>query len=252
MSSESSVERHLSTGYVWAAVYADKIRRTIYAQLKDLIKENKALREQIPRDIAQLNVALYRVLVDNLKLNKTDLVRIRINYRIKENRIEWLPETLTIEAFKRIPEEEVSRYLEELKASWKEFLAKGITYTAELIGVTEDEDRVYILKLDANEYGAVLVTVLDDEIFIKRGVLIYPNPVAFEKIRVKIGERKPEEVISEVVRELDNIKNISPTAVVNYVSESEALKIVNTLRGRAKAPPIESPTAISEEEVEEK
>ncbi|MGC9149399.1 MAG: single- stranded DNA-binding family protein [Sulfolobales archaeon] len=241
-------EKHLSTGYIWAATYADKIRRTIYAQLKDLIKENKALREAIPRDVAQLNSALYRLLVEDLKIEKTDLVRIRISYRIKEDRIEWLPETLTVEAFKRIPEEEIIKHVAKLKSSWKEMLAKGITYTVESLGITEDEDVVYVLKLGDSEYGSVLVTVLNDELFIKRGVMIYPNPILFEKIRVKIANKKPEEAISEVIRDLDNIKNISPTAIIKYISEEEALKQVNTLRSRVKAPPIEAPSKLPEEE----
>ncbi len=241
-------EKHLSTGYIWAATYADKIRRTIYAQLKDLIKENKALREAIPRDVAQLNSALYRLLVEDLKIEKTDLVRIRINYRVKEDRIEWLPETLTIEAFRRIPEEEVNRYVERLKSSWKEMLAKGITYAVESLGVTEDEDIVYVLKLGGSDYGSVLVTVLNDELYIKRGVMIYPNPILFEKVRVKLAGKRPEEVISDVIRDLNNIKNISPTAIVKYISEEEALKQVNTLRSRVKAPPIEAPPEAPEEE----
>ncbi|NAZ13769.1 MAG: DUF2258 domain-containing protein [Desulfurococcales archaeon] len=250
MSQETS-EKLLSTGYIWAATYADKIRRTVYAQLKDLLKENKALKDNVPRDIAQLNSTLYKLLVEDLKLEKTDLVRIRITYTIKDNKIEWNPESLTVEAFRRISEEEIKRHLDKLKSEWKERLTTGLVYKPELIGVTEDEDQVYVLKLNGNEYGALILTPLNEEIFIKRGALIYPTPIIFEKIRLKIAGKKIEEALTEILRTPENIKTISPTAVINYVSESEALKIVNTLRGRAKAPPIEKPTVEIEEEIEE-
>jgi len=132
---------------------------------------------------------------------------------------------------------------------WKEMLTKGLVYTVENLGITEDEDVVYVLKLGGNEYGSVLATIINnEELYIKRGVMIYPNPIIFEKVRVKLMNKKPEEAISEIIRDLDNIKSISPAAVVKYVSEDEALKHTNTIRSRVKAPPIEAPTELHEEE----
>ncbi|MEM0457883.1 MAG: DUF2258 domain-containing protein [Sulfolobales archaeon] len=248
MSSGEAQERRLSTGYVWAATYADKIRRTVYAQLKDLIKENKVLREQVPRDIAQLNSALYKLIVEDLKMGKTDLVRIRINYVIKDNSIEWKPETLTVEAFRRIPQEEVNQHVDRLRSSWKEALAVGVAYRFEELGRTEDEDVVYMIKLGESEAGAIMVTVLDNEIYVKRGALIYPNPIVFEKVRVKLDEKKPEEVFSEIIRSAESIRSASPSSIVRFVSENEALNVINTLRGRVKAAPISSPFMVEEGE----
>ncbi|MEZ0290534.1 MAG: DUF2258 domain-containing protein [Sulfolobales archaeon] len=248
--SEEAQERRLSTGYVWAATYADKIRRTIYAQLKDLIKENKALREQIPRDIAQLNSALYRLLVEDLKIGKTDLVRIRINYTIKNNSIEWKPETLSVEAFRRVPQEEIEPHVSRLRSTWKEALVVGISYNFEEMGKTEDEDIVYVIKLGDVEAGAAMVTLLDDELFVKRGALIYPTPIIFEKVRIRFEERKPEEALRDIIKSAESIKSACPSASVKFVSENEALDLVNTLRSRVKAAPITSLTIVEEKERE--
>ena len=102
--------RELSTGFIIAGAYADKVRRTLFAQLKDLIKQDKEFSKEIARASAELNIVLYNILVDELKIEKGDVVRIRINYRVEsERRITWLYNTLRVEAFKRIPDENVEK-----------------------------------------------------------------------------------------------------------------------------------------------
>lgn len=126
---EASSTRELSSGLIIAGAYADKIRRTLFAQLRDLIKQDKDFAREVARATAELNTVLYRILVDELKLSKGDVIRARINYflDLKNKKIIWDYKSLKLEVFRRIPNEQVvetvnsvvftklSKILEELK-----------------------------------------------------------------------------------------------------------------------------------------
>jgi len=109
MSQASLESRSLSSGLVIAGAYADKVRRTLFAQLRDLMRQDKEFAREIARAAGELNAVLYRILVEEVKVEKGDVVRIRVNYRIDpgSKRIIWDYNTLSIEAFKRIPDEKV-------------------------------------------------------------------------------------------------------------------------------------------------
>ncbi len=105
------IEKELSTGLVIAGAYANKLRRTLFAQLRDLVKQNKEFAREVARASGEINRLLYIILVENLKCDKGDVVRVRIKYRVnlKEWRIIWDYDTLRIEYFKRQPDEEVMK-----------------------------------------------------------------------------------------------------------------------------------------------
>jgi Uncharacterized protein conserved in archaea len=109
-------ERELSSGLIIAGAYADKIRRTLFAQLRDLVKQDKDVAREIARATAELNIVLYRILVDELKVDKGDVVRVRINYSYDpgNKKIDWNYKSLRLEAFKRIPDEEVTRIVNDV------------------------------------------------------------------------------------------------------------------------------------------
>jgi len=65
------------------------------------------------RASAELNVILYEVLVNRLGINKGDAVRIRVDYEVNNGKVEWLYDTLKVEAFKRVSDEEVERITKE-------------------------------------------------------------------------------------------------------------------------------------------
>lgn len=105
-----SESREFSTGLVIAGAYADKVRRTLFAQLKDAIKQDKEFAREVARATAELNVVLYNILIEELKISKGDVVRVRINYRVDHGkRVTWLYDTLRVEAFKRVPDEIVEK-----------------------------------------------------------------------------------------------------------------------------------------------
>lgn len=117
------IENELSTGLVIAGAYANKLRRTLFAQLRDLIKKNREFAREVARASGEINRLLYIILVENLGCDKGDVVRIRVKYSVdtSEWRIKWDYNTLRIEYFKRQPDEQV---LEIVKKVLNEELVK--------------------------------------------------------------------------------------------------------------------------------
>ncbi len=124
------IENELSTGLVIAGAYADKLRRTLFAQLRDYVKKNKEYAREIARAAGEINRLLYYILVEELKSDKGDVVRIRVKYSFDPEKIsiKWHYDTLRIEYFKRYPEDKVqeaikkilSEKLAEVQESFKE------------------------------------------------------------------------------------------------------------------------------------
>ena len=117
----------LSTGLIIAAAFADKIRRVVFAQLRDEIKKGTISSETVVRRTAELNRLLYDIIVNRLKMDKLDAVRIRIEYDVRDGDIVWKLDTLRIEAYRRVPEEEVRKAIEETIRTAKEVLAAPVT-----------------------------------------------------------------------------------------------------------------------------
>ena len=107
----------LSTGHVILGVYADKLRRTLFAQLSDKLRSKELDPKEIARAAAEINQRLFELLVNQLKLDKGDVVRIRIDYDLENRSIIWKYDTLRIEAFRKVPDEEISKIIEEKSAS---------------------------------------------------------------------------------------------------------------------------------------
>ena len=69
----------LSTGLIIAARYADKLRRVALVAFSKMVP-----RDIILRDIAELNKQLYDILVNQMKLDKLDVVRIVVDAEYDE------------------------------------------------------------------------------------------------------------------------------------------------------------------------
>ena len=105
--------RELSTGLVIAGAYADKLRRTLFAQLRDMVKQNKEFAREVARASGEINRLLYIILVEKLGVDKGDVVRIRVQYSVEDDRIKWYYDTLRVEYFRRVPDEEVMKVVRE-------------------------------------------------------------------------------------------------------------------------------------------
>jgi hypothetical protein len=101
----------LNTGLIIAGAYADKARRVLMAQVK-----GQANAQEVVRASAELNKLLFEVIVNELKTDKGDVVRVVVDYEVEDDRIKWNFNTLRVELFKRVPNEEVKKKIESALA----------------------------------------------------------------------------------------------------------------------------------------
>lgn len=106
--------RELSTGLIIAGAYADKLRRTLFAQLRDMVKQDKEFAREVARASGEINRLLFTILVEKLEVDKGDVVRIRIQYDVENGRIKWYYDTLRVEYFRRVSDEEVTKAVKEV------------------------------------------------------------------------------------------------------------------------------------------
>lgn len=110
------IENEINTGIVITGAYADKLRRTLFAQLSGYVRKGKEYAREIARASGEVNKLLYIAIVENLKSDKGDAVRIRIKYRYdpRINKLTWDYSTLRIEFFKRKPDDEVNSIVKKV------------------------------------------------------------------------------------------------------------------------------------------
>ena len=129
----------LSTGYVIAGAYADKVRRVLFAQLREMIKRGEIDNSTVARRAGELNRLLFDIIVNRLGLDKGDVVRVRIEYTIENRDIKWSLETLRIEAFRRIPDDTVAKAVRDTVEEAEKVLAREAT--EEELAWTEARER---------------------------------------------------------------------------------------------------------------
>ncbi|MEM0026732.1 MAG: DUF2258 domain-containing protein [Ignisphaera sp.] len=232
----------LSSGFVIAGAYADKIRRTMFAQLRDYIRRDKEWGQKIAFAVAQLNRLLYSVFVEQLKIDKGDVVRVRVEYEIDESNknIVWKWDTLSVEVFRRISQEQVDSIVKQLVSKASEVALAAVAYDVVKLGETFDGDVVFAIKLAERDVGAAILTPVNDSLAVlKRGAVIEPTPAIFEKVRLDI---QPGKTIEESLK--TTLSTVMQTA--RHVSYDEALKIMNAIRERIAVAPV--PKVEEEEE----
>jgi hypothetical protein len=196
MSSEAGkeiIEKELSTGLVIAGAYANKLRRTLFAQLRDLVKQNKEFAREVARASGEINRLLYIILVENLKCDKGDVVRIRVKYRVdpREWRITWDYDTLRIEYFKRQPDEEVmkiaKKVLEEKLAEIQEQYREAPS--------REEAEKILRgeVKTPEEEWGVVKEEKAEEKTLEVMGTT---QPIAVEEKKVPVEKPFPETTVS--------------------------------------------------------
>ncbi|GEM_PF-211774 len=190
----------LSSGLVIVGAYADKIRRTLFAQLKDKIKSKELDPKDVAKASADLNKLLYEIFVNRLKLDKGDVVRIIVDYDVVDNEVRWNLESLKIEVFKRVPEDEYIEVVNEAVSKIEELEEiEEVSFSVEKAGETDLGDVVYFVKVNEELAGALVITVLNGE-GIVRGAVTRPNPIVIERTRIEIREDL-EEVLTRLIEE---------------------------------------------------
>lgn len=229
----------LSSGLVIAGGYADKIRRTAFALLRNAIKEGVIKSGDVAYWVAQLNKFLYNILVEGLKVDKGDVVRIVVDYEVSPGKIEWKLDTLRIEVFRRVSETEVREALKSWLPKAEAIMTGIVEYSIEKLGETEDGDVVLAIRLRDREVGALVLTPINGEFaYIKKAAVIEPTPLIVEKQRVPLNGKTVEEAVKGSIGIL--------TTAAKYVLSEEARRVYEYIKKRV------IPTAVVERiEVEE-
>jgi hypothetical protein len=146
----------LSTGYVRASGYAYKVRRVLFALTKGKVDP-----KEVVRAAGELNSKIFEKLQE-LGVDKGDVVRINVEFSIQDGSIVWDYDTLSIEVYKKGEEarlakameevEERERELEEKVKEVEELALKLKALTDELIEKIEELKQEHTsLKLRAEE-----------------------------------------------------------------------------------------------------
>jgi hypothetical protein len=209
----------LNTGLIIVGAYADKVRRTLFAQLKDKIKAKEIDSKNVAKASADLNKLLYEIFVNKLKLDKGDVVRIIVDYDLADGEVVWNLDTLKIEVFKRVPEEEYAEIVKESIKRIEELEeVEEERFRIEKAGETDLGDVIYEVRLGDEVVGALVLTPLNGE-GVVRGALLKPNPVVIDKTKVMM-ENLEEELV-KIVEEKGRV--VDEDVAEKIVSEIESM-----------------------------
>ena len=196
----------LRSGLVIAGGYADKVRRVLFAQLKDKIKQGEIEAREVARAAGELNRLLFEILVNKLGIDKGDVVRITVEYDVEGGQIKWHLDTLTIQAWRRIPDEQISEAIKDITSKAEEILLETPRYNVVKLGETDTGDLVYKLTLGDEDAGAILVTPVNDKAVVRAAFLV-PSPKILKRhiIDVKGGiDETIERSLEGLLREAED------------------------------------------------
>ncbi|MEM5824451.1 MAG: DUF2258 domain-containing protein [Candidatus Aenigmatarchaeota archaeon] len=210
----------LRSGAVIVGAYAKKIRKTLFAQLKDKVKSREISSQEIARASGEINKMLYILFVEKLRLDKGDTVRISIDYDLVNNQIVWNYDTLKVEAYRKVPEDDINRYLEEIKKGLEKISQLNIEeYNVVKARETRLGDVIFDIKKGKEVVGILIATQIDEDVIV-RGAIKEP-PFLITKSKLKFEESVENTVIKNFASLL---RKATPT------SEEEAEKTIKEIR----------------------
>jgi hypothetical protein len=209
----------LRSGAVIVGAYAKKIRKTLFAQLKDKVKSKEISAQEIARAAGEINRILYILFVEKLKLDKGDVVRVVIDYELIDNQIKWNFSTLKIECYRKVPEEDINRYLKEILEGIEKISEVDVReYSIKKVKETKLGDIIFEIYKDKKKVGILIATQIEDEVVV-RGAIKEP-PLLISKLRIKFEDSVDKTVIS-------NFENILKKAIPS--SEEEVKRTVEEI-----------------------
>ena len=108
----------LSTGYVRASGYAHKVRRVLFALVRKKVDPKEIIRAS-----GELNMKIFEEL-QKLNVSKEDVVRITVDFQIKDGSIVWDYDSLKIEVYRKSEEEKLAKAMEEVEERERELEEK--------------------------------------------------------------------------------------------------------------------------------
>jgi len=235
--------QRLSTGLVIAGAYALKVRRTLFAQAKSLGLDSR----EVVRAAAELNRVLFKVIVESIGLDKGDVVRIRVDYDVKEGRIAWKYDTLQVEAFKRIPDDQVSSKVREAVEKIEEILAAPLSEEERsMVGEQAEEVRAREVErqisgidiaeatfLGENKAGEKIIVIKNSQgRTIGVAALVTIDNKAHVDAVVVEGEGGAKRILAELdgsfedLEDVGKLKNVLSQGRITKLEKEEARRIV--------------------------
>jgi hypothetical protein len=105
----------LSSGLVYVGFCIGKLRKNLYAYLRNYISRDREWCLGIDKAVEELSNVVSKVFI-KLGVSEDDVVRIRIEYQIDENSksiiFNW--STLSIEVFRKIPRKDVEAIIKNI------------------------------------------------------------------------------------------------------------------------------------------
>ncbi len=99
----------LRTGFVRASGYAYKVRRVLFA-----LTRGKVSPEEVVRAAGELNVRIFEEL-QRRGVDKGDVVRVEVPFRIEDGKVLWDYSGLEIEVYRKEEEEKLAKAMEEVE-----------------------------------------------------------------------------------------------------------------------------------------
>jgi hypothetical protein len=212
----------LRSGLVIAGGYADKVRRVLFAQLKDQIKSGELDSKEVARAAGELNRLLFEILVSKLQVDKGDVVRITVDYEVENGNIKWKLDTLKVEVWRRMPDEEIEPVLKSIVEKAEEIVTTAIEFTLKKVGKTDTDDIVYAIIYDDREVGALLATPINGKAII-RGAVVEPTPLVLKKNIVEYENDLDEYLTQNIVQIMKGAENVERREAERVVREIRSL-----------------------------
>ncbi len=212
----------LRTGLVIAAAYADKVRRVLFAQLRDKIKQGELTNTDVAAAAGRFNRFLFEVLVNKLKVDKLDVVRIQVDYEVVDGNIDFKLDTLRIEVWRRVAPEEIEPIVKESAGKYDEIVGGAIQFEVEKVGSTATGDIVYKLVFQGRDVGALVVTPLDGEALV-RGAVVEPTPLKLSRTKISFEGDLDEFIKQRVSEIMENASNVERREADKVVREILAM-----------------------------
>ncbi|MCX8176384.1 MAG: DUF2258 domain-containing protein [Candidatus Bathyarchaeota archaeon] len=204
----------LNTGFIIVGGYADKVRKTLFAQLRSQIKDGSIRNQDVAKAVAELNRTLYILLVEKLKTERGDVVRVRVDYNVKDGEIIWNYNTLRLEVCRRIPDEEVEKIVKlevpKILAASVSEVKKPEVYAFKKVSTTSLGDDIYKVLSNDADVGVILVSKIDEGILVK-GVFLEPQPTIVEHKTLTLKGKTVDDVLNENIQEI--VKTGKPVTI---------------------------------------
>ncbi|MGQ4833644.1 MAG: single- stranded DNA-binding family protein [Candidatus Asgardarchaeia archaeon] len=139
----------MSTGFVRAAGYADKVRRVMFAKAKGVDPK------EIVRASAEFNQKIFDMLQEK-GVKKEDVVRIKCDFDIQNGQIVWNYDTLQLEVYSKEEKPLLSEAMGEVEAV-RELLDEDVRQLSELAKqLAEVSDKLnQLIEKIRREYTSV-------------------------------------------------------------------------------------------------